>query len=84
MPYYIYGMNHYCLKDWQIIFSEDVCQALNKVELLINVMHHHMEDTLEETEQPKKFSNKAFISLPYSETMLNWLNNVIDDREWST
>ena len=35
-------------------------------------MHHHMEDTLQETEQPRKFSNQVFIGIPYSKTVLNW------------
>ena len=34
-------------------------------------MHHHMEDTLQETEQPKKFSNQVFIDLLYSKTVLS-------------
>ena len=34
-------------------------------------MHHHMEDTLQETEQPRKFSNQVFIGLLYSKTVLN-------------
>ena len=45
-------------------------------------MHHHMEDTLQEKEQPKKFSNQGFTGLLYSETMLNGLNIAIDVREW--
>ena len=43
----------------------------NKVKLLINVMHHHMEDTLQEKKQPIKFSNQVFIGLLYSKTILN-------------
>ena len=43
----------------------------NKVKLLINAMHHHMEDILQEIEQPKKFSNQDFIGLLYSKTVLN-------------
>ena len=81
---YIYGMTHCCVEKGQIILLEDVCQKISKVELLINVMHHHMEDTLQETELPRKFSNQAFISLPYLETVLNGLNGVIDVREWET
>ena len=52
------------------------------MKLLINVMHHHMEETLQETKQPRKFSNQVFIGLPYSETVLNMLNIVINVREW--
>ena len=47
-------------------------------------MHHHMEDTLEEIEQPTKFFNHVFIGLLYSETILNGLNIVINVREWVT
>ena len=36
-----------------------------------NVMHHHMEDTLQETRQPRKFFNQDFIGLLYSRTVLN-------------
>ena len=54
---------------------------MSKVELLISVMHHHTEGTLQETKQPKKFSNQVFIGLLYSETVLNGLNIVIDVRE---
>ena len=50
-------MTHCCFEEGQIRSSEDVCQKMNKVELLISGMHHHMEDTLEETKQPRKFSN---------------------------
>ena len=46
---YIYGMTHYCLEEGQIKSSDDVCQKMSKVELLINVMHQHMEGTLQET-----------------------------------
>ena len=55
---------------------------MSKVELLISVMHHHMEDTLQETEQPRKFSNQVFTSILYLETILNGLNIVINVREW--
>ena len=34
-------------------------------------MHHHMEDTLQEIEQPKKLSNQVFIGLLCSKTILN-------------
>ena len=54
------------------------------MELLIIVMHHHLEDTLEKIEQPKKFSNQDFISQAYSETVLNGSNSVIDVREFVT
>ena len=57
---------------------------MSKVELLISVMHYHMEDTLQEIEQPIKFSNHDFVGLPYSETMLNELNSVINVKEWAT
>ena len=74
-------MTHYCLKEGQIRSSEDVFQKMSKVELLISVMHHHMEDTLQEIEQP--ISNQVFTGIPYSETVLNGLNIVIDVREWA-
>ena len=34
-------------------------------------MHHHIEDTLQETRQPKKFSNQVFIGLLFSKIVLN-------------
>ena len=34
-------------------------------------MHHHMEDTLQETKQPRKFSNQVFIGLLNLKTVLN-------------
>ena len=43
-----------------------------------------MEDTLQEKEQPIKFSNQVFIGLLYSEIVLNGLNIVIDVRERAT
>ena len=33
--------------------------------------YRHMDDTLQEREHPIKFSNKVFISLLYSKTILN-------------
>ena len=81
MPEYIYGMTHCCLKEGQIRSSEHVFQKMSKVDLLISVMHHHMKDTLQETEQPRKFSNPVFTGLPYSEIVLNGLSSVIDVRE---
>ena len=47
---YIYGMTHCCLEEGKIRSSEDVCQKMSKVELLISVMHHHMDDILQEIE----------------------------------
>ena len=44
-------------------------------------MHHLMEDTLQETEQPIKFSNQVFIGLLYSKTVLNGLYIMIIVRE---
>ena len=77
-------MTHCYSKEGQIISSEDVYQKLNKVKFWINVMHHHMENALQETEQPKKFSNQVFTSLRYLETVLNGLNIMIDVKEWIT
>ena len=37
-------------------------------------MHHHMEDTLQEKEQPIKFSNQVFIDLLYSKTF-EWVKH---------
>ena len=53
------------------------------MELLISVMYRHMEDTLQETKEPRKFSNQVFTGLLYSETVLNGLNIVINVREWT-
>ena len=74
-------MTHCCLEVGQIRSSEDVFQKMSKVELLISVMHHHMEGTLQETEQPRKFSNQVIIGLLYLETILNGLSIVIDFKE---
>ena len=41
------------------------------------IMHHHIEDILQETKQPIKFSNQVFIGLPYSKIVLSELNFVI-------
>ena len=32
---------------------------MNKAEFYMNVMHHHMEDILQETKQPTRFSNQV-------------------------
>ena len=53
------------------------------LEFWINAMHHHMNDTLQETEHPKKFSSQVFIDQFYSETVLNGLNIVINVRKWA-
>ena len=51
---------------------------MNKAEFYMNViMHHHIEDILQETKQPIKFSNQVFIGLPYSKIVLSELNFVI-------
>ena len=75
---------HYYSKEGHIRSSEDVYQKLNKVKFWINVMRYHMEDTLQEIEQPRKFSSQVFTSLLYLETVLNGLNIMIDAREWAT
>ena len=59
---FTYGMTHCFSEDGHIRSSEDECQRLNKMKFYINVMHHHMEDTLEGIEHPKKFSSQVFIS----------------------
>ena len=57
---FIYRMTHCFLEDEQIKLLEDVYQRQNKLELWINGIHHHMEDTLQETNNPK---NSPFIFL---------------------
>ena len=47
-------------------------------------MHHHMEDTLQETRQLRKFSNQDFIGLLYSKIVLNGYNIVMLVRECAT
>ena len=47
-------------------------------------MHHNMEDTLQETRQPTKFSNHVSIGLLYSKIVLNGKNIVMLVREWAT
>ena len=37
----------------------------------MSVMYHHMEDILQETKMPLKFSNQGFIGVPYSKIVLN-------------
>ena len=64
-------MTYYFSEEKQIRLLGDVYQKHNKVELLINAMHHHREDILQEIEQPKKFSNQVLIDLLYSKTILN-------------
>ena len=66
----IYGMIYFFFEEEQIRLSEDVYQRQKKKEFWINAMHHHMEGILQETEQPKKFSNQVFISQLYSKTVL--------------
>ena len=46
-------------------------QKVNKARSYMNVKHHHMEDTLQETKQPTKFSNQVFIGLLFSKNILN-------------
>ena len=55
---------------------------MNKAEFYMNVMHHHMEDILQETKQPTRFSNQVFIGLPFLKIVLSGLNFVINAREW--
>ena len=81
---FIYGMTHYFLEEEQIRLLEDVYQRQNKLELWINAIHHHMDDTLQETEQLKKFSSQVFISQLYSGIVMNGSNIMTDVREWAT
>ena len=46
---FIYRMTHCFLEEGMIRLLEDVYQRQNKLELWINTIHHHMEDTLQET-----------------------------------
>ena len=43
-----------------------------------------MEDTLQETEQLKKFSSQVFIGQLYSKIVMNGSYIVTDVREWVT
>ena len=83
MPGFIYGMTHCYLENEQIRLLEDVYQRQNKLELWINAIHHHMEDTLQETEQLRKFSSQVFIGQLYLKIVMNGLNIVTDVREWA-
>ena len=58
---FIYGMTHCFLEEEKIISSKDMYQRKNRLEFWINVMHHHMEDTLQEIEQLKKNSPVRFL-----------------------
>ena len=44
---------------------------MRKARFYMNVMHHHMEDILQETKQPTKFSRLDFIDLQFLRTVLN-------------
>ena len=59
---FIYGMIHCFLEDEQTKLLEDVYQRQNKLELWINFIHHHMEDTLQKTEQSRKLSSPALLA----------------------
>ena len=52
------------------MISEDVYQKESKARFYRNVMHHYMEDILQETKQPIKFSSLDFIGLLFSRTIL--------------
>ena len=54
---FIYGITHCFLEEEHIRLLEDVYQRQNNLELWINFIHHHIEDTLQEIEQPRKFFN---------------------------
>ena len=47
-------------------------------------MHHHMEDTLQEIEQPKKISSQVYIGQLYSKIVMIRLNIVTYVRELAT
>ena len=78
---FIYGMTHCFLEEDHIILLEDVHQRQNKLELWINAIHHHMEDTLQETKQLIKFSSQFFIGQLYLEIVMNGSNIVTNVRE---
>ena len=67
----IYGMTHCCLKDEHIILLGDVYLNLKGQKFWINVMQHNMDDILQETKQPRKFSGQVSIGQLYSETILS-------------
>ena len=64
-------MTHYYSKEELIWSSKGAYQKVNRAKFYKNVMHHLMEDTLQETKQPTKLSNKVFISLLFSRIVLN-------------
>ena len=64
-------MTHYYSKEEFISSSEGVYQKVNRAKFYKNVMHHPMEDTLQEINQPIKFSNQIFIGLLFSKIVLN-------------
>ena len=66
---------------YQII--RDVYQRQNKLELWIDVIHHHMENTLQETEQLRKFSSQVFIGQLCLKIVMNGSNIVTVVREWA-
>ena len=78
---FIYGMTHCFLEEDHIILLEYVYQRQNKLELWINAIHHHMEDTLQETKQLIKFSSQFFIGQLYLEIVMNGSNIVTNVRE---
>ena len=81
MSSFIYGMTHFFLEEEHIILLEYVYQRQNKLGLWIDVIHHHVEDTLQETEQPRKFFNQVFIGQLYLKIVMNGSNIVTDVRE---
>ena len=81
MTGFIYGMTHCFLEKDHIRLLEDVYQRQYKLELWINSFHHHMEDTLLEIEQLRKFSNQVLSGQPYLNTVVNGSNIVTDVRE---
>ena len=80
----IYEMTHCCLEEGRIGLSRDVYLRLSMLKFYTNVMHHSMEVTLQEIEQPRRFSNQDSISQHYSETVMSRLSIVKDVREWAT
>ena len=81
MPGFIYGMTHCFLEEEHIRLLEDLYQRPNKLELWIDAIYHHTEDTLHEIEQLRKFSSQVFISQLYLKIVMNGSNIVTDVRE---
>ena len=83
MSGFIYGKTHCFLEEDQIRLLEDMYQRQNKLELWIDAIHHHMDDTLQEKEQLRKIFGQVFIGQLYLKIVMNGSNIVTDVREWA-